>query len=157
MIKKYNVELEGQRDFYESYLKLIDSNLTIEEVFEDNSDGVLKGHLLEFKLSINDLNTTLFQAIKYLSARRIKGKPIPFNILLISLNDGKIYCYHSNDYLPFIEKVYMGGASKDNLGFVGGHPIYELNYVENSADEALLISLLRENKFTKIHIDLTFQ
>lgn len=153
MIKKYNVELEGQRDFYESYLKLIDSNLTIEEVFEDNSDGVLKGNLLEFKLSINDLNTTLFQAIKYLSARRIKGKPIPFNILLISLNDGKIYCYHSNDYLPFIEKVYMGGASKDNLGFVGGHPIYELNYVENSADEALLISLLRENKFTKIHID----
>ena len=30
MIKKYSVELEGQRDFYESYLKLVDGSLTIE-------------------------------------------------------------------------------------------------------------------------------
>ena len=153
MIKKYSVELEGQRDFYESYLKLVDGSLTIEEVFEDNSDGVLKGNLLEFKLNINDLNAVLFQAIKYLSARRIKGKPIPANVLLISLNDGKAYCYHSNDYLPFIEKIYMGGASKDNSGFVGGHPICELKYADNPADEAKLIALLRENDFTKIHID----
>lgn len=153
MIKKYSVELEGQREFYESYLKLVDGSLTIEEVFADNSDGVLKGNLLEFKLNINDLNAVLFQAIKYLSARRIKGKPIPANVLLISLNDGKAYCYHSNDYLPFIEKVYMGGASKDNSGFVGGHPICELKYADNPADEAELIALLRENHFTKIHID----
>lgn len=55
MIKKYNVELEGQRDFYESYLKLVDSSLTIEEVFEDNSDGILKGNLLEFKLNMVEL------------------------------------------------------------------------------------------------------
>lgn len=153
MIKKYNVELEGQRDFYESYLKLVDSSLTIEEVFEDNSDGILKGNLLEFKLNINDLNAVLFQAIKYLSARRIKGKPIPANILLISLNDGKAYGYRSAEYLRFIEKVYMGGASKDNAGFLGGHPIYELKYADNQTDEAKLIALLRENNFAKIHID----
>ncbi len=72
MIKKYTLELEGQRDFYDSYLKLIDNTLSIEEVLSDNTDGVLNGNLLEFKVNINDLNAVLFQAIKYLSAFRIK-------------------------------------------------------------------------------------
>lgn len=153
MIKKYNIELEGQFDFYESYLKLIDKNLSIDCVLSDNTDGVLNGNLLEFKLHINDLNAVLFQAIKYLSARRIKGKPIPANIILISLNDGKAYIYNSEDYIDNIETVYLGSASKDNSGFIGGHPSQELYYVENSYDEAILISLLRQNKFTKIHID----
>ena len=153
MIKKYIIELEGQRDFYESYLKLIDNSLSVEDVLSDNTDGVLNGNLLEFKVNINDLNLVLFQAIKYLSAFRIKGRPVPANIILISLNDGKAYCFHSADYLTYIEKVYLGSASKDNVGFVGGHPFAELSYVENQADEETLIALLRENKFTKIHID----
>lgn len=153
MIKKYLLELEGQRDFYESYLRLIDNTLTIEDVLSDNTDGVLKGNLLEFKVNINDLNSVLFQAIKYLSALRIKGKPVPANIVLISLNDGKAFCFHSVDYLSYIEQVYMGSASKDNSGFIGGHPIAELCYIENQLDEEKLISLLRENNFTKIHID----
>lgn len=153
MIKKYTVELEGQRDFYESFLPLVNKNISIESVLEDNTDGVLNGNLLEFKLNINDLNSVLFQAIKYLSARRIKGKPIPANIILISLNDGKCYLYHSEDYIKYIETVYLGSASKDNSGFIGGHPLQELKYVENPTDEAFLISLLRQNKFTKIHID----
>lgn len=153
MIKKYSLELEGQRDFYESYLKLVDSTLSIDEVLSDNTDGALNGNLLEFKININDLNAVLFQTIKYLSAFRIKGKPVPANIILISLNDGKAYCFHSVDYLAYIEQVYMGSASKDNSGFVGSHPFAELFYVENAADEATLISLLREKSFTKIHID----
>lgn len=153
MIKKYTLELEGQRDFYDSYLKLIDNTLTIEEVLSDNTDGVLNGNLLEFKVNINDLNAVLFQAIKYLSAFRIKGKPIPANIILISLNDGKAYCYYSVDYLSYIEQVYIGGASKDNSGFVGGHPFAELFYIENQSDESKLITLLREKSYTKIHID----
>lgn len=82
MIKKYNLELEGQRDFYDSYLKLIDNSLTVDEILSDNTDGVLNGNLLEFKININDLNAVLFQAIKYLSAFRIKGKPVPSNIIL---------------------------------------------------------------------------
>ena len=84
MIKKYNLELEGQRDFYDSYLKLIDNSLTVDEILSDNTDGVLNGNLLEFKININDLNAVLFQAIKYLSAFRIKGKPVPSNINLSS-------------------------------------------------------------------------
>ncbi len=153
MIKKYSVELEGQRDFYESYLKVIDSALTLENVLSDNTDGVLNGNLLEFKLYINDLNAALFQAIKYLSARRIKGKPIPANIVLISLNEGKAYLYRSEDYLPHIEKVYIGGASRDNKGLIGGHPIRTLEYGKQAADEAALIEILRQSRFTKIHID----
>lgn len=153
MIKKYTIELEGQKEFYESYLKVIDSSLSVDDILSDNNDGVLRGNLLEFKLNINDLNATLFQAIKYLSARRIKGKPVPANIVLVSLNDGKAYLYHSQDYITYIEKVYLGSASRDNTGFVGGHPISILDYVENSADEATLINFLRENNFTKIHID----
>ena len=53
MIKKYTLELEGQRDFYDSYLKLIDNTLSIEEVLSDNTDGVLNGNLLEFKVNIS--------------------------------------------------------------------------------------------------------
>ena len=153
MIKKYSVELEGQRDFYNSYLKLVDSTLSIDDVLADNTDGILKGNLLEFKLIINDLNSVLFQAIKYLSAFRLKGRPIPANIILISLNDGKAYCYHSYDYLEYIEKIYVGSASKDNSGFLGKHPFDELYYIENASDEAKLISFLREEKYIKIHID----
>lgn len=153
MIKKYAFEIDGQRDFYESYLKMVDNSLSAEAVLSDNTDGVLNGNLLEFKLNINDLNSVLFQTIKYLSAFRIKGKPIPANIILISLNDGKAYYFNSADYLEYIERVYVGAASKDNVGFVGGHPSATLDYVENQSDEATLISLLREKKYTKIHID----
>ena len=153
MIKKYVLEFEGQRDFYESYLKLVDNSLKVEEVLTDNTDGTLNGNLLEFKLNINDLNSVLFQAIKYLSAFRIKGKPVPSNIILISLNDGKAYCFHSVDYLEYIERVYFGSASKDNSGFVGGHPFAELFYIDNQSDESKLITILREKNFTKIHID----
>lgn len=49
MIKKYGQEDFGQYDFYENYLKLIDKDLSIEEVLEDNSDGILRGNILEFK------------------------------------------------------------------------------------------------------------
>lgn len=152
-MRKYSYELEGQRDFYESYLKLVNNKLSIDDVLGDNNDGVLNGNLLEFKLNINDLNTVLFQAIKYLSSRRIKGKPVPSNIILISLNDSKAYLYSSHDYLFHIEQIYMGSASKDNSGFTSKHPIAILNYAENESDEATLIKCLRECNFTKIHID----
>ena len=123
MIKKYNNELEGQKDFYNDYLPLIDRNITVDDVFLYNTDGVLNGNLLEFKLNINDLNAVLFQTIKYLSNMRIKGKPIPANIILISLNEGVAYLYKSVDYLSNIEKVYVGSASKDNEG------LYKLYFV----------------------------
>lgn len=151
-MKKYKDEKEGQRDFYESYLTLVNNDLTMEDVLSDNTDGIINGNLLEFKTNINDLNAVLFQAIKYQSAFRIKGKSIPANMLLISLNDKKAYLYKSDDYLSDIEKVYQGGASKDNSGFSSDKPTAIYDY-DKDLDEASMIEVLRSSEFTKINID----
>lgn len=153
MMKKYSVELEGQIEFYEQYLKVVNPDMTFNDIFRNNTDGILNGNLLEFKLNITDLNACLFQTIKYLSAMRIKGEPIPANILLVSLNTTTIYVYHSEDYLKHIEKVYVGGASKKNIGFLANDYVSKLKYAENQQDEFSLIQLLKEQKYTKINID----
>lgn len=149
---KYANELDGQLDFYKTYLPRIDKTLTIEQIQTDNNDGVLNGNLLEFKLNINDLNSVLFQSIKYLSSMRVKGKSIPSNIVLISLNSNKAYQFHSQDYLPFIEQVYMLGASKENQGFQGNAPIATFD-LEEDIDKESLIKVLRTKNYTKINLD----
>ena len=83
---------------------------------------------------------------------RIKGKFIPENILLISLNTHIAYLYHSSDYLEYIERTYIGSASKDNLGFRCGAAINQFDY-NTDCDEEAMISTLRSNKYAKIHID----
>lgn len=153
MTEKYSTEKQGQIDFFNDYLKLVDKNLILDDILNDNTDGVINGNILEFKLKINSLNEVLFQTIKYLSSMRIKGKSIPKNILLISLNDSKIYLYETSDYLNDIEKVYIGSASKNNTKFIAQKALKTLNYKENNLDETELIKLLRENKYTKINID----
>jgi len=151
--KTYATEREGQFDFYEAYLRLIDNDIEIKDILTDNNDGVLKGNILEFKVMINDLNSVLFQTVKYLSALRIKGKPVPKNILLISLNDSKAYLYDSEDYLGDIERIYSGGASKNNKSFTCGEPKKVMDFNCNESDEKKLIDILREKKFIKINID----
>lgn len=126
--------LEGQIEFYEQYLKIVNPELKYEDIFRNNTDGILNGNILEFKLNITDLNACLFQTIKYLSAMRIKGEPIPANILLISLNTATIYLYHSEEYLNQIEKVYVGAASKNNVGFFASDYISKLKYVEKEEE-----------------------
>lgn len=153
MIKKYSTELEGQKDFYNDYLPLIDRTLTLDDVFQDNTDGVLNGNILEFKLNINDLNSVLFQTIKYLSSMRVKGKPIPSNIILISLNDAVAYLYKSEEYIVNIEKLYSGSASKDNEGFIAKSYHSKFEYGKNPLEQSKLIALLKEKCYTKIHID----
>ena len=49
MLKKYNVELEGQIEFYEQYLKIVNPELNYEDIFRNNTHGILNGNLLEFK------------------------------------------------------------------------------------------------------------
>ena len=151
-MEKYTLELDGQRDFYQTYLPRVDKTLSLEQIITDNTDGVLNGNLLEFKLNINDLNSVLFQSIKYLSSMRIKGKSIPANILLISLNTNKAYQFYSQDYLPFIEKVYTLGASKENNGFQGSAPIttFDLN---EEVERENFIKILKSNNYTKINLD----
>ena len=148
----YNTEREGQIAFYETYIPLIDSSINIEDILADDNDGVLNGNLIEFKLRVNDLNSVLFQCIKYCSALRIKGKPVPANIVIVDLNGETAFLYHSNDYLSYIERVYSGGASKGNSGFTGY--AYDQKFVlSNQLDVSKLIGILRERNWTKIHID----
>ncbi len=149
---KYILERDGQLDFYKSFLPRVSSELNIDEILADNNDGVINGNLLEFKLHVTDLNTVLFQCIKYLSALRIKGKPVPANILIIDLNAAAAWLFYSATYLSDIEKVYVGGASKDNIGFIGNSADKVLHY-NNPLDAESVIALLKENNFTKIHID----
>lgn len=149
----FDTEREGQIEFYKTFLPLIDPNLTLDDILADDNDGVLNGNLLEFKLRVNDLNAVLFQCVKYLSALRIKGKPVPANIVIVDLNGEQVYLYKSADYLADIEKVYSGGASKSNAGFVGR--TYDEKYAYGADQLAVtrLIKRLKETEFTRIHID----
>lgn len=149
----FEIERDGQLEFYRTFLPLINPDLTLDDILNDNNDGVLNGNLIEFKLRVGDLNTVLFQSIKYLSSLRIKGKPIPANIVLVDLNAEAAYLYHSDDYLADIEKVYPGGASKDNCGFIGKAYNEKYAYGSSQVDAANLIARLKENNHTRIHID----
>ena len=150
--KEYGNELEGQSDFWERYLPRINSYLNTEDILGNYTDGVVNGNIIEFKLTINDLNAVLFQTIKYLSQFRVKGKFIPANILLVSLNNETAYLFHSDDYIEYIEKIYTNSASKDNAGFICGEPVSVFNY-HSPMDEEQMISVLKETNYTKIHLD----
>lgn len=150
--RNYTNELEGQHDFFTTYLPRVDRTLDITNIQNDYSDGVVNGNIVEFKVHIDSLNSVLYQAIKYLSSMRIKGKTIPRNIILVSLNDNKAYIYSSQDYLSNIETVYIGGASRDNRAFECGQPLEILN-LDSPTDEDKLIGILRTKEYTKIHID----
>jgi hypothetical protein len=77
MSKSFLSEREGQ-------IKFIDKFAIANTELANNTDGVYKGTIFEFKKTISDINTVLFQAIKYLSHMRIKGESIPANILLVA-------------------------------------------------------------------------
>ena len=145
---KYLLEREGQLDFYNVFLPRVNPALDINNILQDNNDGVINGNLLEFKLHVVDLNAVLFQCIKYLSALRVKGKPVPANILIIDVNATTVWLYRSALYLADIEKLYTGSASKDNSGFIGGEAENVLHY-DVALDAESIISLLKENNFTK--------
>lgn len=149
---KYVLERDGQFDFYKVFLPRINPTLEIEDILADNNDGVLNGNLLEFKLHVTDLNAVLFQCIKYLSALRVKGKPVPSNILIVDVNADTIWLYRSATYLSDIEKTYSGGASRDNSGFLGDDAEEVFHYNE-PLDVEKIVTVLKENNFTKIHID----
>ena len=156
-MKKYEIEREGQLDFFDNYIKLVDNTLDYEDILGDNTDGVINGNILEFKLNVNNLNSVLFQTIKYLSAFRIKGREIPANIILISLNDGKAYIYKSEEYLDKIQKVYDKSASLSNEGFICNTAEEILDYAENDLQEARLIELLRSKEFIEMNCVLIQQ
>ena len=147
-MKTYVNEKEGQIDFFKTF------RIDADEVLVDNTDGVCNGNLLEFKLSINNVNKVLFQSIKYLSKLRIKGKSVPANILLISLNDELCYIFNSQDYFDEIHKVYFGSASKDNDAFIAKTTPKIIDYSSsNILGVAELLDILKTSNYMPIKID----
>lgn len=151
-LPSYRKEDGGVTDFYKTFLPRINKKYSEETVRQDYSDGVVNGNIIEFKRSVANLNMTLSQAIRYLSAMRIKGEPIPANILLVSLQEHRAYLYHSADYRADIEKVYIGPYSKGIEGFVCEAPIDQFDY-DNDWQASRLIDTLKTNDYTPIHID----
>ena len=138
----YKTEREGQMEFFDNYgIPYIDDA----SILVDNTDGVYNGNIIEFKLSINNLNRVLFQAIKYLSKMRIKGESVPATILLVDLNSTTVYAYKSENYRDEIQKVYTGAASKNNDGFVAGKYDQKLDY-SNMVESAEVKKLLKGKK-----------
>src|SRR3989338_5322434 len=147
MSNKFLSEREGQIKFFADLKISADVELT------HNTDGVYRGTLFEFKLTISDINKVLFQAIKYLSHRRIKGENIPAQILLVALNEEIAYLFNSEDFLADIEKIYAGSASKNNTDFNTKIKPEKVNY---SILKGLnrLTEILDVENYTKVHIDV---
>ncbi len=155
---KIKDEREGQRLFFESYKRYIPDfkDKELNDILEicPCSDGIIGGNILEFKKTINNLNTTLFQAIKYLSKMRINGQSVPKNILLIDLIQDTVYKFNSNDFLDDIEKLYIGASSKNNNNFLNINNIEpERIFFNTDSGKSRLIEILRTKEYTKIHID----
>lgn len=148
MPKNYEIEREGQIAFFHNF------RIDYEKypVLIDNTDGVWKGNILEFKLNVSNLNKVVFQTIKYLSKMRIKGESIPANILIVDLNQEICYLYHSQDYFDDIHKVYIGSASTNNENFIAKNYKEKIDYSTQEGSFRLL-QLLQENNFMKIKID----
>lgn len=140
-------EREGQIKFFDDLRINADVELT------HNTDGVYKGTLFEFKLTIPDINKALFQAIKYLSHRRIKGEPVPAQILLVALNEENAYLFDSGHFLAEIEKIYAGAASKNNADFSTKIRPEKIDYSKISGLQRI-IEILNYEHFTKINIDV---
>ena len=147
MSNKFLSEREGQIKFFADLKISADVELT------HNTDGVYRGTLFEFKLTISDINKVLFQAIKYLSHRRIKGENVPAQILLVALNEEIAYLFNSEDFLTDIEKIYAGSASKNNTDFNTKIKPEKVNYSVLKGLNRLTEILDIEN-YTKVHIDV---
>ena len=76
----FSMERQGQIEFYD-LLNKIDGTIPL---YDDFTDGIVKGTILEFKLKIDNINSVLLQTIKYLSKKGIMEK----------IFHRKFYLYH---------------------------------------------------------------
>lgn len=141
----YSNEVDGQLDFFNEFGIDPDVALVL------NTDGVWNGNLLEFKVSIGDVNKVLFQAVKYLAKLRVNGRNVPANILLVDLNAKVLYKFDSADYFAEIHQTYTTAASRSNEGFSAkAAPLVIKDFFNSGA--AQVVALLKENRFVPIEI-----
>jgi hypothetical protein len=145
----------------------LDSEKTAQELFYEqfqlpddvachNCDGYHNGCLLEFKKSNRTtINSALFQSIKYLSSFRVRGIPVPANILLVFPNDKKVYVFKSEKYSLYVHKLYNDSASRNTKNFTKLNTDYEtIDYALPKGIDRLH-QLLHKDKpqWLKINID----
>jgi hypothetical protein len=148
-MKNYEMEKEGQIDFFKQYQIDYKNN----EVLINNTDGVWNSNIFEFKLNISNISATLFQAVKYLSKLRVKGRSIPKNILLISINDRTCYYFNSNEYFKEIHTLYYGASSKNNSNFsLKSNKFIKIDY-SKQAGAIQIQRLLKEKVYLPINLD----
>lgn len=143
-MRSYYSEIEGQRDFY--------SRVGIDPELAHNTDGVDRGNLFENKLNIDNIYKVLFQAVKYASRIRERGEKLPANIILNDLNKEIVYIFQSENFLIDIEKIYFGGASKENEGYSTNAPHVTIDYSHSIGLQELLTYVNSDN-FTRYHLD----
>ena len=141
----YSNEVDGQFDFFREFGIDPDMALVL------NTDGAWNGNLLEFKVSIGDVNKVLFQAVKYLAKLRVNGRNVPANILLVDLNAKTIYKFDADDYFDEIHRAYTTSASRSNEGFSAKRPPVLIKYFFNTG-AAQVVALLKEKRFVPIKI-----
>ena len=83
MKKQYNSEIEGMIEFYQTLGQADQVD------YDCNTDGSIKGCLLEFKLNFTDLLAHKKQVARYLKAYNSLAKRIPEKVLLVDLNNRK--------------------------------------------------------------------
>lgn len=142
----YENEREGQVEFFRS-MRLED-----EIDLSDNTDGVYKGTLFEFKLTIPNYKSTLSQAVKYLSHMRMKGRSVPANIILVALNESRAYLFRAADFMGRVESVYVGAASRNNDDFDTDVKPEQIDYGSPAGLRRILEALLVE-KYVPVSID----
>lgn len=141
-------EREGQIEFFRKF-GITDTELS------NNTDGIYNGNIFEFKPNINNINTALFQALKYLNHMRIKGVSIPANILLVDLNQEIAYLFNSQDFAnKYINcPPFIGAASKGNDEFSTAIKPEVIKY-NKPAGIQRITELIQTNNFTKVTIDI---
>jgi hypothetical protein len=144
-IYRYSNEADGQADFFKEFGVDASTALLL------NTDGVHNGNLLEFKVSISDVNQVLFQAIKYLARLRVNGHNVPANILLVDLNALTVYKFSTWDYVAEFHQTFTTAASRDNKGFrAKSKPVIIKDYL--SAGAGQVVDLLKQNEFVPVTI-----
>ena len=147
-VNNFLSEREGQIEFFGKF-GITDTELS------NNTDGIYNGNIFEFKLNINNINTTLFQALKYLNHMRVKGVSIPANILLVDLNQEIAYLFKSQDFAnKYINcPPFIGAASKGNDKFSTIIKPEVIKY-DKPVGIQRIIELVQTNNFTKVTIDI---
>ena len=90
-----------QEQFYEELCKI---DGTIADI-SGNTDGVIRGTIIENKLKIDNPAVPLSQAIAYLSKFRNLAKDVPGHIMTVDFSRKYVRIYNSEDFLEEIKSV----------------------------------------------------